>query len=67
MAIYARRLFAISHRSADVKPRLWHMNVWKSCRYAIDATYIPPSETNTGMIWSLFATSAAIVRVRNPG
>jgi hypothetical protein len=64
---WPRRLFAISHRSAEVKPRLRRMGVWKSCRYAIDATYIPAWETNTGMIWSLFAASPAIARVRTPG
>jgi hypothetical protein len=64
---WPRHLFAISHRSADVKPRLRHMGAWKSCRYAIDATYIPAWETNTGMIWSLFASSPAIARLRTPG
>jgi hypothetical protein len=64
---WPRRLLAISHRSAEVKPQLRHMGVWKSSRCAIDATYIPSWETNTGMIWGLFAATPAIVRVRTPG
>ncbi len=64
---WPRRLVAISHRSAEVKPRLRHMGVWKSSRCAIDATYVPSWETNTGMIWGLFAASPALVRVRTPG
>lgn len=63
---WPRRLVAISHRSAEVKPRLRQMGVWKSARCAIDATYIPAWETNTGMIWGLFAATPALVRVRTP-
>jgi hypothetical protein len=64
---WPRRLVAISHRSAEVKPQLRHMGVWKSSRCAIDATYIPSWETNTGMIWGLFASSPGLIRVRTPG
>ncbi len=64
---WPRRLVAISHRSADVKPQLRHMGVWQSSRCAIDATYIPSWETNTGMIWGLFAASPALIRVRTAG
>lgn len=64
---WPRRLVAISHRSGDVKPQLRQMGVWKSSRCAIDATYIPSWETNTGMIWGLFAATPAVVRVRTPG
>lgn len=64
---WPRRLVAISHRSADVKPQLRQMGIWKSCRCAIDATYIPAWETNSGMIWGLFAASPAAIRVRTPG
>ena len=64
---WPRRLLAISHRSAEVKPQLRHMQVWKSARCAIDATYIPSWETNTGMIWGLFAASPALARVRTSG
>jgi hypothetical protein len=62
-----RRLLAISHRSGDVKPKLRHMAIWKSCRCAIDATYVPAWESNTGMIWGLFAAAPGIARVRTQG
>ena len=61
---WPRRLLAISHRSFEVKPKLRQMGVWKSARCAIDATYLPSWETNTGMIWGLFAATPALVRVR---
>ena len=61
---WLRRLLAISHRSFEVKPQLRQMGVWKSARCAIDATYVPSWETNTGMIWGLFAATPALVRVR---
>ena len=61
---WPRRLLAISHRSFEVKPQLRKMGVWKSARCAIDATYVPSWETNTGMIWGLFAATPALVRVR---
>jgi hypothetical protein len=64
---WPRRLLAISHRSGDVKPKLRHMAIWKSCRCAIDATYVPAWESNTGMIWGLFAAAAGIARVRTRG
>ena len=63
---WPRRLLAISHRSFEVKPQLRNMGVWKSARCAIDATYLPSWETNTGMIWGLFAATPAIIRVRTP-
>jgi hypothetical protein len=63
---WPRRLLAISHRSFEVKPKLRHMGVWKSARCAIDATYLPSWETNTGMIWGLFAATPALVRIRTP-
>ena len=62
---WPRRLLAISHRSFEVKPKLRSMAVWKSARCAIDATYLPSWETNTGMIWGLFAATPALVRVRS--
>jgi hypothetical protein len=64
---WPRRLVAISHRSFEVKPKLRHMGLWKSSRCAIDATYLPSWETNTGMIWGLFAATPALVRVRTHG
>jgi hypothetical protein len=63
---WPRRVLAISHRSVDVKPQLRSMGVWKSSRCAIDANYLPAWETNTGMIWGLFAATPGIVRVATP-
>ena len=57
---------AVSHRSAEVKPTLRQMPVWRSSRWAIDATYVPAWETNTGMIWGLFGSTPAIGRVQTP-
>ena len=63
---WPHRVVAISHRSKDVKPELRDMRVWRAGRFAIDANYVPSWETNIGMIWGLFAATAAIVRVNSP-
>jgi hypothetical protein len=63
---WPRRFMAVSHRSAEVKPTLRQMPVWGSSRWAIDATYVPAWETNTGMIWGLFGPTPAIARVQTP-
>lgn len=63
---WPRRTLAISHRSADVKPELRNMQLWRSGRCAIDATYVPSWETNLGMVWGLFAPTPAIARVDSP-
>ena len=62
---WPRRLMSISHQSADVKPALSTMGLWRWARCAIDATYVPAWETNTGMVWALFGASPAIVRVNS--
>jgi hypothetical protein len=64
---FPRRTLAISHRSADVKPILVDMRIWGAARAAIDANYVPAWETNTGMVWGLFASTPAIARVRSVG
>ncbi|GAA2640191.1 hypothetical protein [Paractinoplanes durhamensis] len=63
---WPRRLMAVSHRSTEVKPVLRRMRLWKSGRCALDANYLPSWETNTGMIWSLFAATPALARVSSP-
>jgi hypothetical protein len=63
---WPRRIVAVSHRSAEVKPALRPLPVWRSSRWAIDATYVPAWETNTGMIWGLFGPTPAIGRVETP-
>jgi hypothetical protein len=62
---WPRRVVAVSHRSRDVKPALRQMEVWRQGRFAIDANYVPSWESNTGMIWGLFAAPPAIVRVHS--
>jgi hypothetical protein len=63
---WPRRIVAVSHRSAEVKPTLRQLPVWRSSRWAVDATYVPAWETNTGMIWGLFGPTPAIGRVETP-
>jgi hypothetical protein len=63
---WPRRGIAVSHRSAEAKPTLSKLHMWKSPHAAIDASYIPAWETNTGMIWNLFAPVPLIVRVKSP-
>jgi hypothetical protein len=62
---FPRRTLAVSHRSSDAKPILIAMEIWGAARVAIDATYVPAWETNTGMVWGLFASTPAIARVRS--
>jgi hypothetical protein len=63
---WPRRLLGISHRSADVKRTLMGMKLWNSSRCAIDANYVPSWETNTGMMWGLFAALPVIARIESP-
>jgi hypothetical protein len=63
---WPRRAVAVSHRSTEAKPSLSKLNMWKSPHIAIDASYVPAWETNTGMIWNLFAPVPLIVRVKSP-
>jgi hypothetical protein len=61
--IWPRPKIAISHRSADVKSILHNTAFWGSADAAIDAQKVPAWETNTGMIWQLFAATPIIARV----
>jgi len=63
---WPRRLFAVSHRSFEVKPLLQETRAWSSPLFAIDAIYVPAWETNTGMIWGLFANTPIITMVDSP-
>ncbi|WP_447965061.1 hypothetical protein [Nitrospira sp. Ecomares 2.1] len=63
---WPRRAVAISHRSSESKPVLSTLNMWSSPHAAIDASFVPAWETNTGMIWSLFAAVPLIARVESP-
>lgn len=63
---WPRRVLAVSHRSADAKSALQATSLWWSGLCALDASYVPAWETNTGMVWSLFGACPAIVRVASP-
>jgi len=63
---WPRRCVAISHRSMDAKPVLQTMKAWRSSLFAIDANYAPSWETNTGMIWGLFAATPVLARTHSP-
>jgi len=63
---WPHRPFAISHRSPDVKPLLEKSPAWRSPIFAIDATYVPAWETNTGMIWGLFASTPNLIKIESP-
>ena len=63
---WPRRAVAVSHRSAEAKPVLSTLKMWKSPHIAIDASYVSAWETNIGMIWSLFASVPLIARVKSP-
>jgi hypothetical protein len=60
---WPRRVLAVSHRSVDTKPALRETGLWWSGLCALDASYVPSWETNTGMIWSLFGACPAILRL----
>ena len=62
---WPRPMAAVSHRSCDSKPVLAQLHMWKSPYVAVDSSSIPVWETNTGMIWSLFASTPLLVRVRS--
>jgi hypothetical protein len=64
--IWPRPRIAISHRSSDVKSILHNSTFWGSADAAIDAQKVPAWETNTGMIWQLFAATPIIARVNSP-
>jgi hypothetical protein len=60
---WPRRLISVSHRSFEVKPLLQQSKAWNSALFAIDAMYVPAWETNTGMIWGLFANTPVMTIV----
>lgn len=62
---WPRRCVALSHRSRDAKPALQTMKAWRSSLFAIDANYAPSWETNTGMMWGLFAATPVLARVHS--
>ncbi|MGV9722844.1 hypothetical protein [Nocardia beijingensis] len=62
---WPRPSLALSHRSGDVKPTLMKLGLWGAAHVSIDAVTVPAGETNTAMVWRLFATAPVIARVRS--
>ncbi|WP_410667715.1 hypothetical protein [Amycolatopsis sp. cmx-4-68] len=62
---WPRPSLAVSHRSAEVKPELIRTALWGSAHVAVDAMTVPNRETNTGLVWRLFAATPSIIRVRS--
>lgn len=62
---WPRPSLALSHRSGDTKPQLMKLGLWRAPDVAIDAMTVPTGESNTGMVWRLFAATPAIARVRS--
>ncbi|MBF6166322.1 hypothetical protein IU486_16385 [Streptomyces gardneri] len=62
---WPRPSLAISHRSGDVKPTLLTLGLWGAAHVSIDAVTVPAGETNSGMVWRLFAAAPVIARVRS--
>jgi hypothetical protein len=60
---WPRRLFALSHRSKDIKPTLMKLAAWGNFRYSIDAMFAPHWETNVATVWGLFSAVPGLIRV----
>jgi hypothetical protein len=60
---WPRRLFAVSHRSRDVKPALLSLNTWGNFRCSLDALFAPHWETNVATVWGLFSAVPGLIRV----
>lgn len=66
LPLYPRPVVAISHRSGDAKPLLKEGKVWGANEVMIDATFRPVWQTNRAMIWTLFAATPVLCKVRSP-
>jgi hypothetical protein len=60
---WPRRVYAISHRSRDIKSALSTMRAWNNFRFSIDANFLPHWETNVATVWGLFSAVPALIRV----
>jgi hypothetical protein len=60
---WPRRVYAISHRSQDIKSALSTMRAWNNFRFSIDANFMPHWETNVATVWGLFSAVPALIRV----
>jgi hypothetical protein len=62
---WPRRLFALSHRSVDIKAALMGLKAWGNFRYSIDAQFAPHWETNVATVWGLFSAVPGLIRIRS--
>jgi hypothetical protein len=60
---WPRRLFAVSHRSIDIKPTLFGLSTWGNFRCSLDALFAPHWETNLATVWGLFSAVPGLIRV----
>lgn len=67
LPLYPRALVAVSHRSRDAKKSLLDGTAWGSNEVLFDATFRPEWQTNRAMIWSLFASTPVLCKLRSPG
>jgi hypothetical protein len=60
---WPRRLFAVSHRSRDIKPALLGLKIWGNFRCSLDALFVPHWETNIATVWGLFSAVPGLIRI----
>jgi hypothetical protein len=65
LPLYPRPVVAVSHRGADAKATLAAGTAWGSNEVLLDATFRPHWQTNRAMVWSLFASTPVLCKIRS--
>jgi hypothetical protein len=65
LPLYPRPVVAVSHRSADAKTALAASKAWGANEVMLDATFRPVWQTNRAMVWSLFAATPVLCKIRS--
>ena len=65
LPLYPRPVVAVSHRGADAKAPLAAGTAWGANEVILDATFRPHWQTNRAMVWSLFASTPVLCRIRS--
>jgi hypothetical protein len=65
LPLYPRPIVAVSHRGADAKPALASLPAWGANEVMLDATFMPVWQTNRAMVWSLFASTPVLCKIRS--
>lgn len=65
LPLYPRPVIAVSHRGADAKTALAASKAWGSNEVLLDATFQPVWQTNRAMVWSLFAATPVLCKIRS--